>query len=69
MTQFTSISDASAETAYIRTVNPANPGYSFNCDPACFKRYCQMQATAIRDAGGVTHESLARDICRHAQID
>ena len=32
------------ELAYIQTINPLEPGATFNHSPECFARYCHMQA-------------------------
>ncbi len=39
-----------SEADYIHSVNPKNPGINFNNNPACFARYCNMQANeALKD--------------------
>lgn len=39
------------ELGYIRSVDVRAPGGSFNCDPECFARYCDMQANSARAEG------------------
>jgi hypothetical protein len=35
------------ERNYILSINPVNPGETFNNDPQCFANYCNMQADII----------------------
>ncbi len=36
--------EANEESAYIRSIDPKNPGKVFLNDPECFAGYCRMQA-------------------------
>lgn len=47
--------DWSLEVGYIVSVDPAHPGKSFNHDPACFVRYCEMQAANAKEDGFDKH--------------
>lgn len=45
-----SIDKWNRELRFIESVDPRNPGETFNHDPDCFARYCNMQANAaLRD--------------------
>ena len=44
MTTSGEVMELIAEADYIRSVDPTNPGTTFNHDPSCFARYCEMQA-------------------------
>ena len=39
------------ELAYIQSVDPRDPGPSYNHSPACFASYCDMQANAAQRDG------------------
>jgi hypothetical protein len=39
------------ELGYVRSVSIHRPGASFNFDPECFARYCDMQANSARADG------------------
>lgn len=43
--------DAQDEAEFILTIDPKCPGMSFSFDPACFARYCEMQANHARESG------------------
>ena len=40
-----------AEVAYIESIDREHPGTSFGGDPACFRRYVEMQASFAREDG------------------
>jgi len=48
-TKTTDINDAYVEADFIASVDPKNPGKSFNASPECFARYCNMQANHYQD--------------------
>ena len=43
--------EAYNEVSYIQSINPRNPGKSFNNDPDCFARYRKMQSDHARASG------------------
>lgn len=43
--------EAAKEVTYIQSVNPRNPGPTFNHDPECFTRYREMQSNHARKSG------------------
>ncbi len=43
--------EACNEVSYIQSVNPQNPGQSFNHDPSCFASYREMQAKHAEVSG------------------
>ena len=45
------IMEALAESDYIHGIDPKSPGADFNNDPACFARYCAMQANDMERRG------------------
>jgi hypothetical protein len=47
---------AEAELAHVGTVDPKYPGRCYNHDPACFARYCGMQARSAKASG---HDDIA----------
>ena len=48
--------EACKEVSYIQSINPRNPGATFNHDPECFQSYRNMQANHARRSG---HERQA----------
>jgi len=61
----TTYEDWKEEHRFIESVNPRAPGVSFNHDPECFARYCNMQANcADVDGFHLVAEDIrqARDI-------
>ena len=67
------LQEAYTEAEYIRSVNPINPGDSFNNDPECFATYCDMQANSMLALGMVKWAHVkdvrdARDIARGSRI-
>lgn len=53
--------DFQTELQYIQSVQPGNPGGTFNDDPDCFVRYVEMQAKQAVKHGkdGIAQEMLA----------
>jgi len=43
--------EACKEVSYIQSINPRNPGSTFNHDPECFARYRKMQSDHARISG------------------
>ncbi len=43
--------EANGESAYIRSIDPKNPGKAFNNDSECFASYCRMQAKHAMRSG------------------
>ena len=43
--------EAVKEVTFIQSINPRNPGQSFNHDPACFEEYRAMQSHHARRSG------------------
>lgn len=71
-----------SELAFIRSIDPHNPGTAFNHDPLCFARYCNMQANhayasgfpltahdvlQCRDIANPNFRSEARDLGLHVE--
>lgn len=57
--------EATEEVAFIKRIDPANPGLSFRNDPEYFRSYCAMQANTIGKVSGFY--VLAKEILMHAR--
>lgn len=54
--------EACNEVSYIMSVNPCNPGPTFNDDPQCFDDYRNMQS---RHAAASGHQEQAEQMLRN----
>lgn len=54
--------EACKEVSYILSINPKNPGSTFNRDPECFKEYREMQSRHARASG---HDQQADQMMRN----
>lgn len=55
-----------SEAEYILSVDPARPGWSFNCDPWVFAKYVRMQMRAATRDG---FPLIARDMFASMRVD
>jgi len=57
------------ELSYIESIDPANPGATFNHDPECFIGYCRMQINQAKRDGiakrGTSHRYIVTAIIQH----
>jgi len=54
------------EAAFIKRVNPEDPGKTFLYNKDSFLAYCRMQANAIGERSG--YRAIAREVLKHAGI-
>lgn len=60
--QFSTHEAREEERQYIKFVNPLKPGKTFNNDPACFARYCEMQLKAFKEFDNGSFDWFYKDI-------
>ena len=54
------------EADYILSIDPARPGWTFNCDPWVFDKYVSMQMRAATRDG---YPLIARDMFAALRVD